>query len=177
MSNYGGMLPDGIHETITNAMIPTIKLSEFTQGFWYAFTGRIKDTEETHRITTFWIQRVAGNASTSVDVVNDVTGEKIARIPPMLSSGNTSNLVELFGDIKKAREMSKLDNPLVSKQRLDATKKLIMKRYESSYLKESVSEWIILYNLIEGGVPTVDGLDVPADESPSTPDLTSMEWV
>lgn len=173
---YQGLLPPGLHEEISNAMIPTIKLSEFATGFWHAFTGRIQDEAREREVLAFWVQQVAGNPSTPVDVVHDHTGKKLARIPPVLSSGNTSNLIELFNEIREAKKQSKADNPSVAVQRMNITKEQIMGRYENNYLQSSVGDWITLYNLIEGGLPEGSDTDIDISESGISTPTTDIKW-
>ena len=182
MSNYVGMLNIDLGEvanTLRNAGVPTIRLSDFSQGFWLAFTGRVEDPEYARQLLAWWVQRIAGNASTSVDVVDDVTGEPIARIPPVLSAGNTSNLITLFEEIKDAREQAQRDSVLVAGSRLVATKEQIIKKYQHHHLKDTVNDWITLYTLIEGTIPEGADIDIgehldTASISPET--LKSLEW-
>jgi len=177
MGEYKGLLPDDLLDTVVNLNVPTIRLTEFAQGFWLAFTGRIEDPVKAREILAFWIQRVAGNPSIAVDVIHDVTGEKIARIPPLLSSGNASNLVAIFDDIRKAKEMSKLDTPDIASTRLEQTKSMLFEKYSTTYLKDSIDDWAKLYTIIEGKAPEDVGVEDIEIGDVGSSDVTELDGI
>ena len=137
-----------ISEAVAQASspLPRIKEADFLHYFADAFFGK---AELTNELYSAWVKQISGSPQVAVDIVDNVTGEVVATVPPLQ---NTASLAPI--DTRESRTravgISKVLREGISGVTPQWQTQQLIEQYNKSlpetkqYAKDASSGWVAL---------------------------------